>query len=52
MRYEKINCITVDSLLTHTCRWTAQGMGYQGVWTLRSEPKYHSKNHEKIRKII
>jgi hypothetical protein len=26
-------------------------MGYQGVWALRSEPKYHSKNHEKITKI-
>jgi hypothetical protein len=26
---------TVDSLLTHTHWWTAQGMGYQGVWTAR-----------------
>jgi hypothetical protein len=25
-------------------------MGYQGVWALRSEPKYHLENHEKITK--
>ncbi|KIJ93715.1 hypothetical protein K443DRAFT_111638, partial [Laccaria amethystina LaAM-08-1] len=28
---------TVDSLLTHSRRWTAQGMGYQGVWTARRD---------------
>ena len=26
---------TVDSLITHTLWWTAQGMGFQGVWTSR-----------------
>ncbi|KIJ97519.1 hypothetical protein K443DRAFT_105555, partial [Laccaria amethystina LaAM-08-1] len=48
---------TVDSLLTHTRRWTAQGMGYQGVWTARrgqtkdKQIKYYLKiKKKKIRK--
>ena len=24
--------ITVEPLITHTPRWTAQGMGYEGSW--------------------
>jgi hypothetical protein len=43
---------TFYSLITHTLRWTAQGMGYQGVCILRSEPKYHLKNHQRIQKYI
>jgi hypothetical protein len=26
---------TVEPLITHTRRWTAQGMGYKGSWVLR-----------------
>ena len=44
---EREHCITVDSLITHTPRLTGQGTGCQGVWTLRSEQKHHSKNQEK-----
>ena len=38
---------TVNSLITHTPRWTAQGMGYEGVWALRAGPKM---TFEKLRK--
>jgi len=34
---------TVDSLLTHTCRWTAQTMGYEGSWALRGMLKIENK---------
>ena len=30
---------TVNSLLTHTSRWTAQAMGYKRVWVMRAGPK-------------
>ena len=35
--------ITVNSLITHTPWWMAQGMCYEGVWDLRAEPKCHLK---------
>ncbi|KIJ92878.1 hypothetical protein K443DRAFT_39123, partial [Laccaria amethystina LaAM-08-1] len=36
---------TVDSLITHTPWWTAQGMGFQGVWAPRSgQTKAKQKN--------
>ena len=44
---------TVDSLITHTLWWTAQGMGSQGVWTLRrgqtkaKQIKYYLKIQKK-----
>ena len=42
---------TVNSLLTHTFRWTAQAMGYKGVWVMRAGPKISLekswKNREK-----
>src|SRR5882762_2440713 len=43
---------TVDSLITHTSRWTAHGMGYKGVWAMRVGSKISLeklwKNQEKI----
>ena len=47
---------TVDSLITHTFRWTAQGMGFQGVWTSRrgqtkaKQIKYYLKIQKKNQK--
>ena len=28
---------TVNSLITHTRRWTTQAMGYRGVWVMREQ---------------
>jgi hypothetical protein len=39
---------TVKPVLTHTARWTAQGMGYWRLWVKGSELKKHSKICEKI----
>ena len=48
---DKCFCYTVNSLLTHTFRWTAQAMGYKGVWVMRAGPKISLektwKNQEK-----
>lgn len=44
------NRCTVDSLITHTSRWTAQGMRYQGVCVSREWAKISSKNRKKNRK--
>jgi len=47
---------TVDSLITHTFQWTAQGMGFQGVWASRSgqtkakQIKYYVKIQKRVRK--
>jgi len=47
---------TVDSLITHTPQWTAQGMGFQGVWASRSgqtkakQIKYYVKIQKRVRK--
>ena len=47
---------TVDSLITHTFWWTAQGMGFQGVWTSRrgqtkaKQIKYYLKIQKKNQK--
>ena len=41
---------TVNSLLTHTSRWTAQAMGYKRVWVMRAGPKISLENCGKIRK--
>ena len=44
---------TVDSLITHTLWWTAQGMGFQGVWSSRrgqtkaKQIKYYFKIQKK-----
>jgi hypothetical protein len=38
---------TVKPLLTHTPQWTAQAMGYQGLWVVRVTPKIDLKNCEK-----
>ena len=27
-----LSVATVKTLITHTCRWTVQGMGFQGLW--------------------
>jgi hypothetical protein len=29
--------ITVDSLITHTPRWTPKAMGYEGLWVMRDD---------------
>ncbi|KAH9484772.1 hypothetical protein JR316_0001674 [Psilocybe cubensis] len=39
---------TVEPLLTHTSRWTAQGMGYQGLWVSGGMLKTGLKIREKI----
>ena len=41
---------TVEPLLTHTFRWIAQGMPYEGLCVQRGMLKIDSKNHQKIRK--
>ncbi|KAF8232561.1 hypothetical protein L208DRAFT_1397199 [Tricholoma matsutake] len=41
---------TVDSLITHTPRWTLQAMGYEGVWGLRMVLKIGPKKSAKIGK--
>ena len=52
MRYQ-VSIDTVDSLITHTLQWTAQGMGFQGVWTPRrgqtkaKQIKYYLKIQKK-----
>ena len=33
--YVAVFSSTVDSLLTHTCRESPEGMGYEGVWVLK-----------------
>jgi hypothetical protein len=38
---------TVDSLLTHTLRWTPRAMGFEGVWGLRIVLKIDTKNLQK-----
>ena len=49
---------TVDSLITHTLRWTTPGMGFQGVWTPRrgqtkaKQIKYYLKIRKKDQKQI
>ena len=46
-----IGCdVTVEPLLTHTPRWTARAMGYEGLWANRGMVKIDSKNREKIAK--
>ena len=32
LNYLCSDVFTVDTLLTHTARWTAQAMGYEGLW--------------------
>jgi hypothetical protein len=49
---KKLKMNTVDSLITHTPRWTAQGMGYEGVWALRAEPKISFKKLRKNQKKL
>jgi hypothetical protein len=39
---------TVDSLMTHTPRWTPQAMGYEGVWGLRNVLKIGPKKSGKF----
>src|ERR1700674_4680045 len=39
---------TVEPLVTHTPRWTTQGMGYRGLWLWRSVPE---NNNNKIIKF-
>jgi hypothetical protein len=41
---------TVNSLITHTPRWTLQAMGYEGVWGLRMVLKMGPKKSGKIGK--
>ncbi|KAF8231189.1 hypothetical protein L208DRAFT_1061442, partial [Tricholoma matsutake] len=41
---------TVNSLITHTPRWTLQAMGYEGVWGLRMVLKKGPKKSGKIGK--
>jgi len=45
-------CGTVASALTHTSRWTAQGMGYERVCTTRKTFKKSRKNSGNQKKII
>ncbi|SRR6266446_2897464 len=44
--------ITVEPLITHTDRWTGQGMGYQRVWVWGGVPKIELKKLEKIILLI
>ncbi|KAF8958104.1 hypothetical protein BDZ97DRAFT_70600 [Flammula alnicola] len=39
---------TVEPLITHTSRWTAQSMGYQRLWAARGKLKIDSKNIKKF----
>jgi hypothetical protein len=39
---------TVEPLITHTPRWTAQGMGYEGLWVSRGMLKIDLKIYGKI----
>jgi len=37
---------TVEPLITHTPRWMAELMGYEGLWPLRGVPKIDLKIHQ------
>jgi hypothetical protein len=43
----KIDYSTVEPLITHTPRWMAQGMGYEGLWPLGGVLRIDSENHRK-----
>jgi hypothetical protein len=43
-----VHVSTVEPLITHTSRWTAESMGYEGLWIVRGVLKIDSKNHKKI----
>jgi hypothetical protein len=43
---------TVEPLLRHTPRWTAQGIPYEGLCPLRDTLKIDSKNQKKLEKYI
>jgi hypothetical protein len=43
---------TVETLLRHTPRWTAQGMPYEGLCLSRNALKIDSKNQKKSEKYI
>ena len=44
--------ITVETLITHTVRWTIWAMGYQGLWVPRGQPKKGLKKSRKNQKKI
>jgi len=45
MLLEKV--YTVDTLITHSIRWTTQGMGYQRLWVEGGMLKIDSENDSK-----
>jgi hypothetical protein len=46
-----IHCaINFSIQLTHTSRWTAQALGYYGVWAMRAESKISLKICENMRR--
>ena len=49
-RGESIIISTVEPLVTHTPRWTAQGMRYEGLCIWRGMLKIGLKNHQKLEK--
>jgi hypothetical protein len=40
---KSLRSTTVDSLLTHSDRWTPQAMGYEGVWGIEEDCQIVSK---------